>query len=78
MADAPRQYRKHLLSMRGQGPAAEAGDRGRSADAGRIHLHARAGLARGRHCAAPQAVLFRTGSHSDLLEVELAKRKIRS
>jgi DNA helicase II / ATP-dependent DNA helicase PcrA len=76
MADAPRQYRKHLLSMRGQGPRPKlvtVDDLPTQAEfiCTRVLASREAGIALRR-----QAVLFRTGSHSDVLEVELAKRKI--
>jgi DNA helicase II / ATP-dependent DNA helicase PcrA len=76
MADAPRQYRKHLLSMRGQGPRPKlvtVDDVPTQAECvcTRILASREAGIPLRR-----QAVLFRSGSHSDLLEIELAKRKI--
>jgi DNA helicase II / ATP-dependent DNA helicase PcrA len=76
MSEAPRQYRKHLLSIRGKGA------RPRIVTVDELQTQAECicaevlkrresnvGLRR-------QAVLFRTSSHSDVLEVELAKRKI--
>jgi DNA helicase-2/ATP-dependent DNA helicase PcrA len=76
MAEAPRQYRKHLLSMRGQGPRPKlvtVDDLPTQAEfiATRVLAAREAGLPLKR-----QAVLFRSGSHSDVLEIELAKRKI--
>jgi DNA helicase-2/ATP-dependent DNA helicase PcrA len=76
MADAPRQYRKHLLSMRGQGPRPKlvtVDDLPTQAEfiCTRVLATREAGVALRR-----QAVLFRTGAHSDALEVELTKRKI--
>jgi DNA helicase-2/ATP-dependent DNA helicase PcrA len=76
MADAPRQYRKHLLSMRGQGPRPKlvtVDDLATQAEfiGTRVLASREAGVPLRR-----QAVLFRTGTHSDVLEVELAKRKI--
>ncbi len=76
MADAPRQHRKHLLSMRGQGPRPKmvtVDDLPTQAEfiATRVLASREAGIPLKR-----QAVLFRTGSHSDVLEIELAKRKI--
>src|SRR5690606_18138982 len=76
MADAPRQHRKHLLSMRGQGPRPKlvtVDDLPTQAEfiCTRVLASREAGIPLRR-----QAVLFRTGSHSDVLEVELAKRKI--
>jgi len=76
MADAPRQYRKHLLSIRGQGakPAfVTVADLQTQAECVCTEVlrrrEANVSLKR-------QAVLFRSSSHSDVLEVELAKRKI--
>lgn len=76
MAEAPKQHRKHLLSARGSGarPKLVTID----------DLQAQAEFVctevlRRREANVPlkrQAVLFRSGSHSDLLEVELTKRKI--
>jgi DNA helicase-2/ATP-dependent DNA helicase PcrA len=76
MADAPRQYRKHLLSMRGQGPRPKlvtVDDLPTQAEfiCTRVLAAREAGTPLKR-----QAVLFRTGTHSDVLEIELAKRKI--
>ncbi len=76
MAEAPRQYRKHLLSMRGQGPRPKlvtVDDLPTQAEfiCTRVLAAREAGVPLKR-----QAVLFRTGSHSDLLEIELVKRKI--
>jgi len=76
MADAPRQYRKHLLSMRGQGPRPKlvtVNDQETQAEliCTRVLAAREAGMPLKR-----QAVLFRSGSHSDMLEIELAKRKI--
>jgi DNA helicase II / ATP-dependent DNA helicase PcrA len=76
MADAPRQHRKHLLSMRGQGPRPKlvtVDDLPTQAEfiCTRVLASREAGIPLRR-----QAVLFRTGTHSDVLEVQLAKRKI--
>ncbi len=76
MAEAPRQYRKHLLSMRGQGPRPKlvtVDDLPTQAEfiCTRVLAAREAGVQLRR-----QAVLFRTGTHSDMLEVELTKRKI--
>jgi DNA helicase-2/ATP-dependent DNA helicase PcrA len=76
MADAPRQYRKHLLSMRGQGPRPKlvtVDDLPTQAEfiCTRVLASREAGVPLKR-----QAVLFRTGSHSDMLEIELTKRNI--
>jgi ATP-dependent DNA helicase UvrD/PcrA len=76
MAEAPRQYRKHLLSIRGQGA--------RPSFVTVPDLQAQAEcvcteVLRRREANVPlkrQAVLFRSSSHSDVLEVELARRKI--
>jgi DNA helicase-2/ATP-dependent DNA helicase PcrA len=76
MADAPRQHRKHLLSIRGKGA------RGRIVTTDELQSQAEyvcSEVLRRREANVPlrrQAVLFRTSSHSDILEVELAKRKI--
>ena len=76
MADAPRAYRKHLLSIRGKGA------RGRIVTTDELQSQAEYvcnEILRRREANVPlkrQAVLFRTSSHSDVLEVELAKRKI--
>ena len=71
MADAPRQYRKHLLSMRGQGPRPKlvtVDDLPTQAEfiCTRVLASREAGIPLKR-----QAVLFRTGAHSDVLEIEL-------
>ena len=65
MADAPRQHRKHLLSMRGQGPRPKlvtVDDLPTQAEfiCTRVLASREAGIPLRR-----QAVLFRTGSHSD-------------
>jgi DNA helicase II / ATP-dependent DNA helicase PcrA len=76
MAEAPRQYRKHLLSIRGKGA------RARIVTVDELQTQAEyvcTEVLRRREANVPlkrQAVLFRTSSHSDILEVELAKRKI--
>ena len=76
MADAPRQYRKHLLSTRGQGA------KPRMVSVDELQTQAEyvcTEVLKRREANVPlrrQAVLFRTSSHSDVLEVELAKRKI--
>ncbi|HVO45136.1 MAG TPA: ATP-dependent helicase [Steroidobacteraceae bacterium] len=76
MADAPRQYRKHLLSIRGQGA------RPRIVTVDDLQTQAEyvcTEILRRREANVPlkrQAVLFRSSSHSDILEVELGKRKI--
>ncbi|HWW78533.1 MAG TPA: ATP-dependent helicase, partial [Steroidobacteraceae bacterium] len=76
MADAPRQHRKHLLSIRGKGA------HGRIVTTDELQSQAEyvcTEILRRREANVPlrrQAVLFRTSSHSDILEVELAKRKI--
>ncbi|MDB6014221.1 MAG: ATP-dependent helicase [Gammaproteobacteria bacterium] len=76
MADAPRQHRKHLLSIRGKGA------RGRIVTTDELQTQAEyvcTEILRRREANVPlkrQAVLFRTSSHSDILELELAKRKI--
>src|SRR2546430_2893964 len=76
MAEAPRQYRKHLLSIRGQGA------RPRLVTVDELQSQAEYicnEILRRREANVPltrQAVLFRSASHSDILEVELARRKI--
>ncbi|MFO7277621.1 MAG: ATP-dependent helicase [Pseudomonadota bacterium] len=76
MAEAPRQYRKHLLSVRGQGA------RPRLVTVEDLQTQAEyvcTEVLRRREANVPlrnQAVLFRSSSHSDVLEVELARRKI--
>jgi DNA helicase-2/ATP-dependent DNA helicase PcrA len=77
MADAPRQYRKHLLSFRGEGTqkpvVITVDDLQTQAECICTEVLKR------REANVPlkrQAVLFRTSSHSDVLEVELTRRKI--
>ncbi len=76
MAEAPRQHRKYLLSIRGEGA------RPRAVTVEELQSQAEyvcSEVLRRREANVPlrrQAVLFRSASHSDLLEVELAKRKI--
>jgi DNA helicase II / ATP-dependent DNA helicase PcrA len=76
MAEAPRQFRKHLLATRGAGSMPRyvtVDDLESQAEYVALQVlqrrEAGAGLKR-------QAVLFRSNSHSDLLEVELLRRKI--
>jgi DNA helicase-2/ATP-dependent DNA helicase PcrA len=76
MAEAPRQFRKHLLAVRGGGilpKYVSVDDLESQAEyvAAQILQRREAGTALRR-----QAVLFRSASHSDLLEVELTRRKI--
>jgi DNA helicase-2/ATP-dependent DNA helicase PcrA len=76
MAEAPRQHRKHLLATRGKGV------RARIVTVDELQTQAEfvcAEILRRREANVPlrrQAVLFRSSSHSDVLEVELGKRKI--
>ena len=76
MADAPRQHRKHLLSARG------AGARPKLVTVDDLQTQAEfvcGEVLKRREANVPlkrQAVLFRSGSHSDILEIELSKRKI--
>ena len=76
MEGAPRQYRKYLLSIRGQGM------RPRVVTVDELQVQAEyicSEVLRRREANVPlsrQAVLFRAASHSDLLEVELSKRQI--
>jgi DNA helicase-2/ATP-dependent DNA helicase PcrA len=76
MAEAPRQYRKHLLSIRGVGGKplyATIDDLAGQAEyvCGQILKRREAGVPLRR-----QAVLFRNASASDALEIELARRRI--
>jgi len=76
MAEAPRQHRKYLLSSRGEGA------RPRVVTVDELQSQAEyvcTEVLRRREANVPlkrQAVLFRSASHSDILEVELAKRKV--
>jgi len=76
MADAPRQFRKHLLAARGMG------QRPRLVTVDDLQTQAESvcnEILRRREAQVPlrrQAVLFRSGSHSDLLEIELTRRQI--
>src|SRR5207237_10617769 len=76
LAEAPRQHRKYLLSIRG------AGARPRLVTVEELQTQAEyvaTEVLRRREANVPlkrQAVLFRSASHSDLLEVELAKRNV--
>lgn len=76
MADAARQHRKHLLSTRGKGA------RARLVTVDELQTQAEfvcTEILKRREANVPlkrQAVLFRSSSHSDVLEVELGKRKI--
>jgi DNA helicase-2/ATP-dependent DNA helicase PcrA len=76
MAEAPRQHRKYLLGVRGEGV------RPRLVTVDELQTQAEyvcSEVLRRREANVPlrrQAVLFRSASHSDILEVELAKRKI--
>jgi DNA helicase II / ATP-dependent DNA helicase PcrA len=76
MAEAPRQFRKHLLAVRSGGSMpryVSVDDLASQAEyvAAQVLQRREAGTGLRR-----QAVLFRSASHSDLLEVELARRKI--
>jgi len=76
MAEAPRQHRKHLLAYRGEGA------RPRFVTVNDLQAQAEyvcSEILKRREANVPlkrQAVLFRSGSHSDVLEIELSKRKI--
>src|SRR5580658_9520429 len=76
MAEAPRQHRKYLLSIRGEGT------RPRAVTVDELQTQAEfvcTEVLKRRETGVPlrrQAVLFRSASHSDLLDVELAKRKV--
>jgi DNA helicase II / ATP-dependent DNA helicase PcrA len=76
MADAPRQHRKHLIAVRGGGALPRlvtVDDLATQAEyvCGQVLARRETGIDLKR-----QAVLFRSASHSDLLEVELARRRI--
>ena len=61
MAEAPRQYRKHLLSVRGHGARPRCRHRGRAADPGRVRRARK--CSKRREANVPlkrQAVLFRS------------------
>ncbi|HYL71240.1 MAG TPA: ATP-dependent helicase, partial [Candidatus Dormibacteraeota bacterium] len=76
MAEAPRQHRKYLLAARGEGA------RPRLVTVEELQTQAEfvcTEVLKRREASVPlkrQAVLFRSASHSDMLEVELTKRKI--
>ena len=76
LAEAPRQHRKYLLSIRGEGA------RARVVTVDDLQTQAEficSEVLKKREASVPlkrQAVLFRSASHSDILEVELAKRKV--
>ncbi len=76
MAEAPRQFRKHLLATRSGGTlpryiSVEDLESQAEYVATQVLQRRESGIGLRR-----QAVLFRTGTHSDLLEVELARRNI--
>ncbi len=76
MAEAPRQFRKHLLATRSGGTLPRyisVDDLESQAEyvATQVLQRRESGIGLRR-----QAVLFRTGTHSDLLEVELTRRNI--
>jgi DNA helicase-2/ATP-dependent DNA helicase PcrA len=76
LADTPRQFRKHLLATRAGGSLplyVSIDDLESQAEyvARQVLQKRETGVSLRR-----QAVLFRTGSHSDLLEVELTRRRI--
>lgn len=76
LAEAPKQFRKHLLSLRGTGASPRyvtVDDLASQAEyvCNQILKAREANVSLKR-----QAVLFRSASHSDLLEIELSKRKI--
>ena len=76
MGEAPRQYRKHLLSTRGQGVRPKLVT---VADLQTQAEYICTEVLKRREANTPlrrQAVLFRSSSHSDILEVELGKRQI--
>jgi DNA helicase-2/ATP-dependent DNA helicase PcrA len=76
MADAPRQHRKHLIAVRGGGALPRlvtVDDLATQAEyvCSQVLSRRETGIDLRR-----QAVLFRSASHSDLLEVELSRRRI--
>ncbi|MEJ0098931.1 MAG: ATP-dependent helicase [Pseudomonadota bacterium] len=76
MAEAPRQFRKHLLATRSGGTqpryiSVEDLESQAEYVAAQVLQRRESGISLRR-----QAVLFRTGTHSDLLEVELTRRNI--
>ena len=76
MAEAPRQFRKHLLAFRGEGVRprlVSVPDLAAQAEfvCSEVLRRREANVSLKR-----QAVLFRSSSHSDILEVELARRRI--
>jgi DNA helicase II / ATP-dependent DNA helicase PcrA len=76
MGEAPRQHRKYLLSARGEGVRPRLVTVDELATQAEFVCNE---VLRRREAAVPlrrQAVLFRSSSHSDLLEVELARRKV--
>jgi DNA helicase-2/ATP-dependent DNA helicase PcrA len=76
MAEAPRQHRKHLLAVRGSGARPRLVT---IADLAAQAEYVCNEVLRRREANVPlhrQAVLFRSSSHSDLLEVELGRRRI--
>jgi DNA helicase II / ATP-dependent DNA helicase PcrA len=76
MSEAPRQHRKYLLSVRGDGARTRAGT---GDELPKKNEYVCAEVLKRREASVPlkrQAVLFRSASHSDILEVELTKRKI--
>ena len=76
MAEAPRQFRKQLLAARG------SGQKPKLVTVDDLPTQAESvcrEILRRREAQVPlrrQAVLFRSGSHSDLLEIELTRRQI--
>jgi DNA helicase-2/ATP-dependent DNA helicase PcrA len=76
MAEASRQHRKHLLSSRGEGP------RPRLVTVEDLQTQAEcvcSEVLKRREANVPlrkQAVLYRSSSHSDVLEIELGRRQI--
>jgi DNA helicase II / ATP-dependent DNA helicase PcrA len=76
LAEAPRQHRKYLLAARGEGARARLVSVDELATQAEFVCNE---VLRRREANVPlrrQAVLFRSASHSDLLEVELTRRKV--
>jgi DNA helicase-2/ATP-dependent DNA helicase PcrA len=76
MADAPRQFRKHLISGRGDGVIAKLVTTDDLNTQAEFICNEVLRRREQQTSLRSQAVLFRNSNHSDLLEVELTKRKI--
>ena len=76
MADAPRQFRKHLISGRGDGATAKLVTTDDLNTQAEFICNEVLRRREQQMSLRSQAVLFRNSNHSDLLEIELTKRKI--